>query len=247
MSDPFEPYYVGVYWGIREETVETCAARASAMFNHLAECDPIFQRWFMLGRSRKEALKHEVKTDVKTMQALLLKGRNRTDFGRQVIPELGFSFYAWNGGEDDQDGVGINFVCGCYAHRVANYCLIRLPSGEYSRERVMRIPVLIDIMKRMVTIWEADWGVVNSSNYTDIAPRKSPKAPIISWITYLSEDRGILPPLPAPVRVEGVEGHGTIITLTEDRFTINNPAHLENAARVTAILDQARLLEPFLK
>ncbi|TDA66429.1 MAG: hypothetical protein D9V45_05745 [Chloroflexi bacterium] len=244
MSDPFEPYYVGVYWGIREETVETCAARASAMFNHLAECDPIFQRWFMLGRSRKEALKHEVKTDVKTMQALLLKGRNRTDFGRQVIHELGFSFYAWNGGEDDQDAVGINFTCGCYAHQIANHCLIRLPSGEDSRARVMRIPVLIDILKGMVTSWEADWGVVNSSNFTDIAPRKSPKAPIISWITYLSEDRGILPLLPAPVRVEDVDDHGNMIILTEERFTVNNPTHLEIASRVTAILDQTRLLEP---
>jgi hypothetical protein len=244
MSDLFESYYIGVYWGIREEDVRTCAAKASAMFHHLAGCDPIFQRWFTLGRSRKEALKHEIQTDPETLQGLLLKGRNRTDFGHQVIPELGYSFYAWNGGKDDEDAVACNFTCGCYAPQIVNNCLIRLPSGENSRARVMQIPVLVDVLKGIVTNWEVDWGVVTSSQYTQRASRKDHTAPFVGWITYLSQERGIIPPLPVPTQHEEIKGHGNVIILTEERFTINNPVHLEIAQRVTSILDQRGLLEP---
>lgn len=83
MNDPFELYYIRVNWGIRREDVKSCADRASAKFNHLAECDPIFKRWFTLGRSRKETLKHEIQTDPETLQGLLLNGSNRTDLGNK--------------------------------------------------------------------------------------------------------------------------------------------------------------------
>lgn len=244
MPDLIESYYIGVYWGNREEDVRTCAVRASAMFHHLAGCDPIFQRWFTLGRSQKEALKHEVQTDPVTLQGLLVKGRNRTDFGHQVIPELGYSFYAWNGCKDDVDAVNINFTCGCYAQRIVNHCLIRLPSGENSKARIIQIPVLVDVLKGMVTNWEADWGVVTSSQHTQKASRKDHTAPFVGWVTYLSQERGVIPSLPEPTYLREIEDHGTVIILTEERFTINNPVHLEIAQDVTAILDQRGLLEP---
>jgi len=76
--------------------------------------------------------------------------------------------------------------------------------------------------------------------------RKDGKLPpvLVGWATYLSRRRGPVPPLPAPVRVEPVEDLGTLITLTPERFTAENPAHVELAAHVRALLDQAGLLAP---
>ena len=154
MPDLIESYYIGVYWGIREEDVRTCAARASAMFHHLAGCDPIFQRWFTLGRSRKEALKHEVQTDPETLQGLLLKGRNRTDFSHHVIPELGYSLYLWNGRKDGEDAANINLQCGAFGSYSVNRCLIRLPQGEETRSHIMQISILTDILLDIVNIFQ---------------------------------------------------------------------------------------------
>ena len=206
--------------------------------------DLLFQQWFELGGSRKAALKHAVKTDPESLLKLLIKGRNRTDFGHQVIPELGYSLYAWNGGQDDEDAVGINFTCGCYFPQIANHCLIQLPAGEDSRARVMQIPALITILTCLVTTWEADWGVVNSSVYNQIAHRKGHGTPRVGWITYLSAARGAIPSLPAPARVVPIGIQGSIIILTEERFTVSNPAHVELAGQVATSLDQAGLLEP---
>lgn len=142
--------------------------------------------------------------------------------------------------------MGIDFHCGLYTPLIANSCQIRLPPGEDSRARVMQIPVLIDVLKTMVTSWEPDWGMVNTRKYTMMPPRKNSKSPIVSWITYLAQDRGIIPPLPLPTRVLEIEGYGHLIILTEERFSTSNPAHLEIAQRVTAILEQVGLLEPVL-
>ncbi|WXH32803.1 hypothetical protein WA016_06799 [Myxococcus stipitatus] len=54
----------------------------------------------------------------------------------------------------------------------------------------------------------------------------------------------MVPSLPAPVRVELVEGKGTLIILTPERFTASNPDHVALAEQVRELLDRAGLLKP---
>ena len=61
---------------------------------------------------------------------------------------------------------------------------------------------------------------------------------------YFSRQRGTVPPLPAPVRIEPVEDKGALIILTPERFTASNPEHVALAARVQELLDRAGLLRP---
>ena len=84
-----------------------------------------------------------------------------------------------------------------------------------------------------------------SHSYAEML-RKDGKLPpvLVGWITYLSSRRGPVPALPAPVRVEPVENLGTLITLTPERFTADNPAHVELATHVHSLLDRAGLLAP---
>ncbi len=71
-----------------------------------------------------------------------------------------------------------------------------------------------------------------------------PRSPYVGWVTYLARHRGTVPPLPAPVRIEPVEGKGTLIVLTPERFTASNPEHVALAERVRELLDRAGLLKP---
>ncbi|MFL5344598.1 MAG: Imm52 family immunity protein, partial [Hyalangium sp.] len=68
----------------------------------------------------------------------------------------------------------------------------------------------------------------------------------VGWVTYLSRRRGMVPPLPAPVRIEPVEDKGALIILTPDRLTAGNPDHVELGRRVGKLLDKAGLLQPIV-
>jgi hypothetical protein len=46
------------------------------------------------------------------------------------------------------------------------------------------------------------------------------------------------------MRTVPIERHGTLIILTDERFTAENPEHVKLAGRLHAILDDAGLLGP---
>lgn len=234
-----ENYHIGVYWGVRKEDVDVCTRRAVSFFEQLARCDPIFSRWFRLGRSRKEALRREVKPDQETLRRLFLKGRHYTDFGHELMAELGFSIGLWNGGSD-KESVSIFIGCGGYTPFVSNSCEISgLESDSPAASRLLQVSTLTMIMECMIINWEPDWGRVNSLAHFAITP--SERKPKVGWITYLRESGEKIPPLPFPVSVKPIGMLGSLIILTEERFTASNPKHVELAATVSEILDQAGL------
>ncbi len=63
---------------------------------------------------------------------------------------------------------------------------------------------------------------------------------------HFPHSRGQVPLLTAPVRTEPVEDKGTLLILTPERITADNPAHVELAQRVHELLDRARLLGPII-
>ena len=60
-------------------------------------------------------------------------------------------------------------------------------------------------------------------------------------MTYFSRERGEVPTLPAPVRVEPVGDKGTLVTLTPERLTPSNPEHVALAWRTQRALEERGL------
>nr|WP_224365040.1 immunity 52 family protein [Hyalangium versicolor] len=96
----------------------------------------------------------------------------------------------------------------------------------------------------MAVAWEPDWAVATSDSLVEMSTKRPSAGTFVGWVMYFSRRRGPVPPLPEPVRVEPVEGLGTLVTLTQERFTVSNPVHVELASRVSPLLDQAGLLSP---
>ncbi len=240
-----ETYYVGAYWGVRRESAGECAHRARVLFECLAQCDPLFARWLKRGQSRKAALKHEIEPHEASLRKLLLAGRNRTDFGGEVIDELGFRLSLWNDGGSDEESVGLTISCGTYAPIPGvNSCVINLPYQGAAAERILRVPVLVAVMNCIVSTWEPDWGVVISNTYLNTTPSALDNRPHMGWMVYLSRQRGVIPPLPPPVQVLPIGTQGSVIVITNDRFTAGNPTHTEIADQAAKMLNQAGLLGP---
>jgi hypothetical protein len=238
-----ESYYAGAYWGPRREPPEACAQRASAFLNLLAPSDPFLAHWYKPARSRKDARKHPLMPlDVPTLTELFRRGVNRADGGK-VIAQLGFSCWFDNGG-GNYDSASLRIHCGDYSAASPNSCVLTLPRSGANAERVLTEGVLTSAVRAMVLAWAPDWAFATSYAYERQYPEPDSAPFSVGWVTYLSHRLGKVPPLPAPVRIEGIEALGTLMVLTPERFTVGNPAHVALARRVRELLAKANVSGP---
>ncbi|WP_043430589.1 Imm52 family immunity protein [Cystobacter fuscus] len=236
-----ESYYVGAYWGPRKETALECARRAELFFHMLARCEPSFAQWYRAGRGfPRELPGHPVHPEMKELEKLLLQSRNRTDVGKKVIEDLGFSRIMWNAKEEATD---LHLSCGKYSPWGGpNICLLSPPSKGAIRDRLLRVPVLTDVLTAMATAWDPDFAMASSTEMVRLVEKRQPEVRV-GWLTYLSRRLGTLPPLPAPVRIEPVGTLGWLLVLSPEPMTADNPEHVAFTARVRQLLDRAGLIE----
>jgi Immunity protein 52 len=233
-----ETYYAGAYWGPRRETPEECARRAEVFLASIANVDPAFSRWFEGGSSRKDALKRPIEPSGEALEKRVLRGRDRQ------FESLGYSVWAWNGAPDDYDACAFNFNCGSYSEGQSNRCVVDLPTLGPNAERVLSAPVLTGLVRSMVLAWEPEAAIATSSMLREAVTPIGRAGTFVGWIMYFPHSRGRLPPLPAPVRIEPVEDKGTLVVLTPERLTAENPEHVELGQRVHQLLNDAGLLRP---
>ncbi|MDY7232749.1 immunity 52 family protein [Hyalangium rubrum] len=240
-----ETYYAGAYWGPRQENAEACARRAQRFFQALARHDAFFARWFLPPRSRGQ-VPRPLETDLPTLQETFEQNRIRNDTGG-VIQDLGFQVTADNGmqpGKQQRDHAYLRFLCGAYIDPVGNSCVLNLPATGPLVDRVLTGPVLGEVLRAMALGWEPDWAIATSHEHREQTAQRASAGTFVGWVMYFSQRRGPVPPLPSPVRVEPVEGLGTLVTLTPERFTVSSPSHVELAAHVHQALERAGLLVP---
>ncbi|MBZ4398522.1 immunity 52 family protein [Myxococcus faecalis] len=238
-----EAYYAGAYWGPRKESPEDCALHTATLLNRLAECDPLLAHWYKPTKSRAlAAMVSLMPPDMPTLAEQFRRGVNR-ERGGPVIEQLGFSFWFDNGGSAG-DCAALRITSGAYSEAVPNYCTLTLPKRGPSAERMLTLPVLPRVVGSMASAWDADWALATSWEHRETLPEGTRTGTFVGWVTYLSLRRGRVPPLPAPVRIEPIEGKGTLVILTPERFTATNPEHVALAQHVREVLTAAGLLQP---
>jgi hypothetical protein len=151
-----EPGLLGLYWPARQQSLEECSARVLDSLCALQSHG--YQRFFRLGRSRRDGLKREFLVNADTVTALLAKGVNQTDIPRRPIPELGWSLSLWSGDSDDES-YALRLHCGSYSHVVGNSFVMQLPcSGPHS------LPISSDralaAYTALVDIWQPEQAIL---------------------------------------------------------------------------------------
>jgi hypothetical protein len=235
-----ENYYVGAYWGPRKETALECARRAELFFHMLARCDPGFTQWYRAGRGfPRELPGWPVRPEVKDLEELFLRNRLRTDIGKRVIEDMGFSTIVWNA---EKPMTRLHLRCGKYSPWAGNVCLLELAREGALRERLLHAPVLAQVLTCMATAWDPDFAVATSSQMVDLVEKRKGEVRV-GWLTYLSRRLGQVPPLPAPVRIEPVGALGWLLLLSPEPMTASNPEHVALSSRVRELLDRAGLIQ----
>jgi immunity protein 52 of polymorphic toxin system len=235
-----ETYYIGTYWGARQEDAAACAQRLLTLVRLLEPLDPLFARWFQGAKSLKKSLERPLELDLPLLQQYIQRKILR-DSRRKPMDEAGFSFGLWNGEQGGNDA-WLDIYCGEYSKWVGNSCLLKAPYEGPGSERVLTASFQAQALRALATAWDPDWGVGISSAHRNIIEKKFPEVKV-GWVTYLSRRQGRVPPLPAPVRIEPVEELGALVILTSERFTVSNPEHVALSERVGELLDRAGLLK----
>ncbi|MFP2903110.1 immunity 52 family protein [Corallococcus sp. 4LFB] len=228
-------YYVGAYWVARHESDVSCARRAERLFESLGDLEPTWRQWNATGRTIKKAQARWFQTHQASFLELFARKKNRIGDG--------FSYWLWTGGPTRDEAIAVNGFCGSADAVPTSVCVVDPPHHGEVAERVLTAPVLREVLLAMVRCWEPAWGVVASEQYRDqMSPSSGDVGTFVGWMTYFSRKWGEVPPLPAPVRVEPVDDLGTLVILTEERFTVTNPEHVRLATEVHQVLDAAGLL-----
>ncbi|NOK11968.1 immunity 52 family protein [Corallococcus exercitus] len=230
-----ESYFAGAYWKGRSESVEQCARRASAFFQFLGRIEPTWNRWCETAESFEEAARKQVATDVDSLR----KHFNRKDC------QLGdaFQYWLWAGARPDETSK-VSGTCGSADLWTPSSCVLSPPEQGPLSERILTATMLSQMLREMAHIWEPEFGLATSTDHLVSISSRPKMGTLPGWVMYFSRQRGTVPPLPAPVRVEPVGDLGTLVVLTPERFTVTNPDHVALASQVQQVLDAAGLLHP---
>lgn len=231
MTEP-ETYYAGSYWLARPESAEACAHRAEHFFHLLGHCDAAWNQWH---DTAEETSDNAIKPDAATFLRMFQK-KEQSD-----QDSFRFSFFM---GDTVPEATSVRGNCGSATPWVTSNTVMTLPSEGPVSERVLTATVMTNTLRAMALAWEPEFGVATSHAHRDMLVDRKGVGTFVGWVMYFSRQRGAVPPLPAPVRVEPVEDKGTLVILTPERFTASNPEHVALAARVHDVLHGAGLLRP---
>ncbi|ADO75350.1 immunity 52 family protein [Stigmatella aurantiaca] len=230
-----ETYHAGAYWLARHESAQDCARRSERFFSILGRCNKDWNRWHETANSFEEARQRSVNTDAAAF--LKMFGRKRNRIGD------GFHFWLWSGEKPDETTT-VNVACGSSSPLTTSVCLLKPPKQGASVERLLSASLLAEVVRALALAWEPEWAIATSDASGPQETERPRPGTFTGWVTYFSRQRGRIPPLPEPVRVEAVEDKGTLVVLTPERFSVSNPEHVALAGRVHGLLEGAGLLRP---
>jgi hypothetical protein len=230
-----ESYWAGAYWGSRRESAEECGRRAETFFRLLSECHPSYYRWYEQASSQKKALQLQFEPTLDSFVRFFGMKKHR-------ILDDGFSFSAWTGHVEQEQGGVVMLRCGSDAEVAPNRVRLAFPEESLGRECMLTAPVLVSVMRALAVAWEPDWAIATADGLWDQLSHGGRLGTFVGWMTYFSRQRGAVPPLPEPVRVEAVDEKGALVILTPERLTSSNPEHVALAHRIQQMLEERGLL-----
>jgi hypothetical protein len=127
----------------------------SAVLLGIRAVDPVLATWRKQGGSRAQALAQPmIDPSPDAIEARLTV--NRTDVGREPIPELGFGFDAWTGASDPADEAAVSARVGLHAQNpnLQNRFVATLPTSWEERD-----PRLHSLVKVLVESLHPDEAV----------------------------------------------------------------------------------------
>ncbi|WP_206779109.1 Imm52 family immunity protein, partial [Frankia sp. CpI1-P] len=210
------------------------AVRLAGCLGQLGAAHPALATWFRKGRTKAAASGNPVSTSVDSLESMLKAGRNRTDFGGHVIPELGFRVSLWN---KSPEPASFSAHCGANpeTNSIKNSFLLKLPEPSESTAGLYDPHTARGLFRAVVEAWRPEWATFTSHSMRE-AHENPPGQLVGGWLTYLSGTPGTLATRDSRLSFERFAGGDLIITGT-------SPLHVSEA-QLSAVNTLLAALEP---
>lgn len=216
-------YYIGAYWGMRQELLGACAARFVRLLRALQTESRFFDAWYRLGKTRKQALKHQVTLDESTIASLMIERDAAT--AMQTTDPLGFTLGLWTGKEDSLSA-SMTVICGCFAPELnSNATVLDLPTHDDAQSDLLTTESLISLVQLFVEILEPQWVVVASRQFRSRSTQAD-RTRIIGRMTYVRQDLTEISDLPEGISITPL-CEGSLIMVDAQLFTTDDPAIMQ--------------------
>lgn len=216
--------FLGAYWKVRRESLESCADRLERFFQDLRACDPALAQWTEVPRTASEKPKPAVPVDDQEyLVATLEAGRHWTDVNRRVMEDLGFGA-SWQNKAPKDQSVHLHVSCGIYTPYVSNVVAISFKS-------LADRDALRGVTRAVANAWDPDWAWVVSRIAQDRQDFDAAR-PFVDWMVYVCDQWLPKPPdLKPPTSVERLR-HGTLIVVQPD---LPDPDNMEDVRQVERV------------
>lgn len=221
-------------WEPRRASLHECADQLVNLATHLAQSDPLLEIWYLLGKSRKEALRDAVNLrDRDVVLDWLSRGAHREDAPpRRIMEDLGWSQMAWNG-KDHEGAASLAIHVGCYSEYLFNDVKLEVKSDS---SLVGDLSIAAACVKHIAETFDPLWV----SFHHDLMPDDPPgyslhpdmRVPPIGWVMYLSSRGWGDVNSAAAHKVQELPGLGHLVIMTRKPLDMNDPEHFERAATV---------------
>jgi hypothetical protein len=210
------------------------------MINRLSALDPLLAKLGTADYDRGAEFR-PLPRSIAAIREQLELGRYRTDANHDYIERLGFSMEVVTP-PMSQERIRVFIRCSNYAPGIPNSAKIEFcdSSPKASPELLRRA------MEEMITAWAAERGLVMTIGMEDLVPFVQGWM-FVGSMMVLPVPPSALPALPTGVRVESRGDQSSLIVLTDERFDLDNAAHVALARGTHAALSGAGFLELWKK
>lgn len=155
------------------------------------------------------------------------------------MPVYGYTFAAAARAGPDTSLLG-RLHAGCYVptEGLVNTVQLETTSLNAANAAFITAPIFTSALLAIARAWNATWCAAYPSDIIPLWPKPGPQRPHfrMAWITYLSPRFAPMVGPPDSAITDYTPEDGLVMTATEDRFDITNPAHLIVARDIQAAI-----------
>jgi hypothetical protein len=179
-----EGFFLRFFWGPRKETAEEAADRLLRYLIELTEFDPVYSRWYPIGKDPGDPRSKPVAPTKEALDQLCRHGVSREEVPPfKLIADLGFMVRLRTGGSWI---LTLRVCCGVFTPYVQNSLIMDLPLTGAIGKRVCRVDRLIALCRLVVTCWDPDVGQVWSGKLSEEIVSTEDDLEV-GWLTYVAD------------------------------------------------------------
>jgi hypothetical protein len=227
------------YWGPRAEEPEAIARKFLRSLAALATVNPVFGNWHV-GHEEGVPLASLSFDDVVQFIRDGSVDQNDPEDPRPPVHSLGYNFFALNTLAGGPRAVTVSVHAGqsfSTAYYV-NTADIEIPALCAENADLITLAVMKPALLALIEIWQPTWCGLRPAAIFDFQVKSVPGRPWfgLTWVTYLSPRFAPLVTPPESVITESLPDGGLLMIATEDRFDVEDPAHMAAARAIEAAM-----------